>query len=105
MAFQSTGNSHHDLGLVEAGAADRPDGTRALHHVALKLGDTLTELTAVRQQLDVHNVAVHMVLDHRVSQGIYVSDPDGNLLELHVDGDPPSGAAIPRSWPTPTRSS
>ena len=29
-----------------------------------------------------------MILDHRVRQGIYVSDPDGNLLELYVDGDP-----------------
>jgi catechol 2,3-dioxygenase len=36
----------------------------------------------------VHAVAVHMIRDHRVSQGIYVSDPDGNLLELYVDSDP-----------------
>jgi len=30
---------------------------------------------------------VHMALDHRVSQGLYVSDPDGNLVELYVDAD------------------
>ncbi len=88
MAFLSTGNSHHDLGLVEAGAAAPRDGTLGLHHVALKVGDSLTELAEVKQQLEVHGVAVHMILDHRVSQGIYVSDPDGNLLELYVDGDP-----------------
>jgi catechol 2,3-dioxygenase len=28
-----------------------------------------------------------MALDHRVSQGLYVSDPDGNLIELYVDAD------------------
>ena len=28
-----------------------------------------------------------MALDHRVSQGLYVSDPDGNLVELYVDAD------------------
>ena len=26
-----------------------------------------------------------MALDHRVSQGLYISDPDGNLIELYVD--------------------
>src|SRR6266568_3028163 len=35
-----------------------------------------------------HNgIAVHMSLDHRVSQGIYIPDPDGNLIELYVDAD------------------
>ena len=87
MAFLSTGSSHHDLGLVEVGTTAR-GGTLGLHHVALKVGDSLTELAEVKQQLDVHAVAVHMILDHRVSQGIYVSDPDGNLLELYVDSDP-----------------
>jgi catechol 2,3-dioxygenase len=28
-----------------------------------------------------------MCLDHQVSQGIYISDPDGNLIELYVDAD------------------
>ena len=42
MAFLSTGNSHHDLGLVEAGTTAR-GGTLGLHHLALKVGDSLTE--------------------------------------------------------------
>jgi catechol 2,3-dioxygenase len=87
MVFLSAGNDHHDLGLVEVGTAARR-AALGLHHVALKVGDSLTELAQVKQQLDLHEVAVHMILDHRVSQGIYVSDPDGNLLELHVDSDP-----------------
>lgn len=88
MVFLSTGNSHHDLGLVQAGTAASREGTLGLHHVALKVGDSLTELAAAKQHLDSHHVAVQMVLDHRVSQGIYVTDPDGNLLELYLDSDP-----------------
>ena len=38
MAFLSTGNAHHDLALVEANVP--PGG--ALHHFALKVGDSLT---------------------------------------------------------------
>ena len=28
-----------------------------------------------------------VVIDHHVSQGLYVSDCDGNLIELYVDAD------------------
>jgi catechol 2,3-dioxygenase len=86
MVFLSTGNSHHDLALVEVG--EGAVGTGGLHHVALKVGDSLDTLADVKKHLEAHAVTVHMVLDHRVSQGIYVSDPDGNLLELYVDADP-----------------
>jgi catechol-2,3-dioxygenase len=85
MAFLSTGNAHHDIALVEAGPSSTP-GTR-LHHFALKVGDSLDDLAAVQRALTAKGVAVHMALDHRVSQGLYVSDPDGNLIELYVDAD------------------
>ena len=26
-----------------------------------------------------------MTLDHKVSQGLYITDPDGNMIELYVD--------------------
>ena len=81
MAFLSTGNAHHDLALVEANVP--PGG--ALHHFALKVGDSLTDLADVRAALDAAGLTVHMALDHRVSQGLYISDPDGNLIELYVD--------------------
>jgi len=84
MVFLSTGNSHHDVALVET--ADVVPGNR-LHHFALKVGDSLEALVEVRRTLDTAGVAVHMELDHRVSQGVYVSDCDGNLIELYVDAD------------------
>jgi catechol 2,3-dioxygenase len=88
MVFLSTGNSHHDIALVEAGGGPGGSGSLGLHHVALKVGDSVANLAEVKRDLDANGVPVHMVLDHRVSQGIYVSDPDGNLLELYVDADP-----------------
>jgi catechol 2,3-dioxygenase len=88
MAFLSTGHSHHDVALVEVAHRAPGDGANGLHHVAFNVGDSLSDLAAVKRDLDDHGVVTHMVLDHRVSQGIYVSDPDGNLLELYVDADP-----------------
>ena len=41
----------------------------------------------MRSTLAANSVAIHMALDHHVSQGLYISDPDGNLIELYVDGD------------------
>ena len=86
MVFLSSGNSHHDIALVEQPPTGLPrsDG---LHHFALKVGDSLPELATVKCDLDTKGVVVHMALDHRVSQGLYVSDPDGNLIELYVDAD------------------
>ncbi len=85
-AFLSTGKSHHDIALVEVGAAGPQPGA-GLHHFALKVGDSLQELARAQEVLFSEGVAVHMALDHHVSQGLYVSDPDGNLIELYVDAD------------------
>ena len=75
------GTRNHDSALVEANV---PRGG-ALHHFALKVGDSRSALSDVRGALDAAGVTVHMALDHRVSQGLYISDPDGNLIELYVD--------------------
>lgn len=88
MVFLSTGHRHHDIALVEVGDDARGAGELGLHHVALKVGDSLDTLAEVKQHLEKSGAPVHMVLDHRVSQGVYTSDPDGNLLELYVDADP-----------------
>jgi catechol 2,3-dioxygenase len=59
-----------------------------LHHFALKIGDSLEQLAQAKDALAAHGVVVHMSLDHHVSQGLYVTDPDGNLIELYVDAPP-----------------
>ena len=84
MVFLSSGDSHHDLALVVTGEQATPG---AIHHIALKIGDSMEQLVEAKQAMDAANVAVQMTLDHHVSQSIYVCDPDGNLIELYVDTD------------------
>jgi catechol 2,3-dioxygenase len=86
MVFLSTGNSHHDIALVETGAGAAVRGNN-LHHFALKVGESREDLAEVQRTLEANDVPVHMALDHHVSQGLYISDCDGNLIELYVDAD------------------
>ena len=90
MAFFSAGDNHHDIALLEVGAdAPRPAANATgLYHVALKIGTTLDELRAAKAHLEAHGITRVAVMDHRVSQSIYLNDPDGNNLELYVDADP-----------------
>jgi len=86
MVFLSSGNSHHDIALVGSSAGDVVRGN-SLHHFALKVGESREELAHVRRTLEASDIHVHMALDHHVIQGLYVSDCDGNLIELYVDDD------------------
>jgi catechol 2,3-dioxygenase len=90
MAFLSFGDSHHDLALLEVGEAATPAEPRALglHHLAFEVGDGLAALRACRDRLENLGIAILGKSDHRVSQSLYVRDPDGTLIELYVDADP-----------------
>lgn len=72
------------LALVEfPGAAPQPRRATGLHHVAIllptraDLGRQLLRLSGVHWQ--------HYQEDHLVSEALYISDPDGNGLELYSD--------------------
>jgi len=83
--FLSTGESHHALALLETAAAHERRGREgALHHLALKIGEGLEVLARAKAELEAGGTPILMALDHRVSQGLYVPDPDGNI-ELYVD--------------------
>ncbi len=90
MVFFSTGQSHHDVALVEVGAAApaAPRNAVGLAHVALKIGTTLEELRAAKAHLEAHGAGPLRLREHGVSQSIYLDDPDGNVIELSVDADP-----------------
>ena len=90
MAFFSTGDNHHDIALLEVGAeAPLPDRNGVgRYHGALKIGDSLDELRAARNHLQAQGMTHLRLTDHRVSQSIYLTDPDGHGLELYVDADP-----------------
>ena len=97
--FSATGENHHDLALAEVGrdAPDAPAEGVGLYHVALKIGDSLDQLRAAREHLEAHGVSRLRIVDHRVSQSIYLSDPDGHGIELYVDADPRIWRDDPRS--------
>lgn len=88
--FSATGENHHDLALFEVGpdAAPRDRDGVGLYHVALKIGDSLEELRVAKAHLEANGIGGLRFRDHRVSQSIYLEDPDGNGLELYVDADP-----------------
>src|SRR3954471_20720801 len=73
----------------------RPAGRHAgLYHVAL-LYPTRDELARALQRLAVTRTPIEGASDHGVSEALYLSDPDGNGLELYHDR--------PRDqWPEPT---
>jgi catechol 2,3-dioxygenase len=97
MVFLSAGHTHHDIGLVEVGKqARRPEGADiGLYHVAFKIGDDIETLRAAKVHLEASDVPIQWIADHRVSQSIYVADPDGNNIELYVDADPTVWAENP----------
>jgi catechol 2,3-dioxygenase len=82
MAFFSLGD-HHDFAIMESatiGDADRS----GLDHVAFKIGDSIEDLKAAKAHLESSGLAIEPV-DHVVTKSVYISDPDGNGIELYVD--------------------
>jgi catechol 2,3-dioxygenase len=86
-ALLSGGRTHHELLLIEVGAAPGPaEGRRiGLYHVGWKIGTTLDELKATYERIMAEGYPVDGMSDHTVSQSIYLRDPDGNEVELFVD--------------------
>jgi catechol 2,3-dioxygenase len=97
MVFFSAGENHHDLAILAIGreAPAAPRDAVGLYHVALKIGDRLDDLRAAKAHLLAQRVPIRGTADHRVSQSIYCEDPDGNMIELFVDGDPALWRAEP----------
>jgi len=88
IAAFSSGRTHHELLLIEVGdsATPLPHGRHlGLYHFGLKIGDTDDELREALNRLDEVGVNVLGLTDHTISHSIYISDPDGNEIELYVD--------------------
>jgi catechol 2,3-dioxygenase len=88
-AALTSGRTHHELLLIEVGPAPGPPPGRrlGLYHIGIKVGDSLNELRAAKQELERAGVPITGMSDHTVSQSLYVTDPDGNEVELYVDAD------------------
>jgi catechol-2,3-dioxygenase len=83
-----SGRTHHELLLIEVGedAAGQPPGRRVgLYHFGLKIGDSDDALRAALSTLEANDVDVVGASDHTVTHSLYITDPDGNEIELYVD--------------------
>lgn len=65
-------------------ARPRPRGTTGLHHVAFRL-PTRQALARVFKHLVDHHWPFYGFSDHKVSEAIYLPDPDENGIELYWD--------------------
>jgi catechol 2,3-dioxygenase len=86
-AFVSAGGYHHHIGLntwESRGGSPAPKGTTGLYHFAI-LYPTRAALAGALRRLIQANVALEGASDHGVSEALYLSDPDGNGIELYWD--------------------
>ena len=87
MLFVSAGGYHHHLGFntwKSKGGPPQPDGVAGLHHVALRY-PTRAGLADAYRRLKAANWPIRQATDHGTHEAIYVSDPDGNGVELMWD--------------------
>lgn len=93
-AFVSAGGYHHHIGLntwESKGGAAPARGTTGLYHVAI-LYPTRAALADALRRLNEAGVRLDGASDHGVSEALYLSDPDGNGIELYRDREP-------EAWP------
>jgi catechol 2,3-dioxygenase len=85
--FVSAGGYHHHLGFntwKSAGGAPQPDGVAGLHHVAIRYPTRAALADALRRLRSV-DWPIRQATDHGTHEAIYISDPDGNDVELMWD--------------------
>ncbi len=86
-AFVSAGGYHHHIGLNTWESRDGsppPKGATGLYHFAI-LYPTRAVLADALRRLMQANISLEGASDHGVSEALYLSDPDGNGIELYWD--------------------
>ena len=94
-AFMSANlDESHEIAVIEVGesAMGPQSGQVGLNHMAWRM-DSLEDLKDFYNRLGELKVSIGRVVDHGISLGIYLKDPDGNGIEVYYE--------IPRSeWPS-----
>ena len=106
MAMFTSGRTHHELLLLEVGddAQPIPQGRRVgMYHFGLKIGESDDDLRQALRDLIDAGANVVGTADHHVSHSIYITDPDGNEIELYIDVQPEVWRENPEAVMAPTR--
>ncbi len=95
-AFVSAGGYHHHIGLntwQSKGGSAPARGTTGLFHFAIRYPSRAALADALQRLIEA-GVRLGGASDHGVSEALYLSDPDGNGIELYWD--------LPKAeWPAP----
>jgi catechol 2,3-dioxygenase len=86
-AFLSAGGYHHHIGLntwESLGGSPPPPEATGLYHVAI-LYPTRAKLADALRRLIRAKIPLEGASDHRVSEALYLRDPDHNGVELYWD--------------------
>jgi catechol 2,3-dioxygenase len=86
-AFLSAGGYHHHIGLNtrhSQGDTPPPKGYTGLHHFAILYPDR-RELARAVERLVERDYPISEAEDHGVTVSVYLSDPDGNGIEIYYD--------------------
>ena len=77
--------AYHDFRVFKPREEEASRGTLGLAHIALRLDGDLEELRLFYQHVVEHGVPVTALRDHGPLCSVYVTDPDGNEMEVYVD--------------------
>jgi catechol 2,3-dioxygenase len=86
-AFLSAGGYHHHIGLntwESLGASPPPAGHTGLYHSAFLFPDRTSLAHCLKRLVDAR-YPLDGASDHGVSEALYLTDPDGNGVELYRD--------------------
>ncbi|SFK82793.1 VOC family protein [Shimia haliotis] len=86
-AFLGAGGYHHHIGLntwSSKGATPPPPGHTGLFHTAFLYPNRAELADAVKRVINA-DYAIEGASDHGVSEAVYLTDPDGNGVELYCD--------------------
>ena len=85
--FLAAGDYHHHVALntwTSAGGTPPPQGHTGLYHVAFVYPDRAELARAVQSLVD-NNYPIASAEDHGATVSVYLTDPDGNGVELYYD--------------------
>lgn len=82
--FLSNGNTHHDVGMIEASGPAGRGRKPGLNHLAFELETEVDLVNGYKLAVD-DGMVFQRTLDHDIAHSAYAADPDGNSCELYAD--------------------